>query len=1493
MINDRSMPKQNSHFRKFLPEMLAKIKAAPQAILWIAIGFSLLFGSQAASAAPAQSDFIWNLISKSSGQAACTIVAAHNGEPTSEEINQACGSALALGWENGEYSLSKISSTATPAGVITRSWLETPATAAEMQTNRPLTYLAGKLIAAGYVDVSACNGSALLPNGYASPCGLNAARPFVFVWQNRFDETLLNAAVKENVPARMFKNLLIQESQMWPQASSHTPPEYGIGQLTENGTDTLLMWNTAFFKNICRQALDVDNCEKEYLSLTASERAYLRGTTLIQVRADCSACPINIDTHIAEKSIPVFAAALRANFNQMDQISKNLTGRSATSQMEWQEAWKLATANYHAGPGCTSSAMRATLRDKEDLRWKNISKHFEGGCESAVGYVEKIINMDSGFEIPSADQIDFASRVIYGLPALAPTQDLTATATPTFDETASATPTPDPAATITSSTLGDAQASIPTLDLSLAAPVMPLPAAQSLEQQLESPHVQNEVVLKIDPQNRAAAIQTIQELGLNLTQNSDWIESLGTLIVNVEPAQLNTVLTALQNSDGVEFAEPNYLVQLAGLPNDPGFSQQANLWVIQAPQTWDALPTMQEVLVAVIDTGVDTIHPDLVNVIWQNVDETGLDLNGLDKSVNGIDDDHNGYIDDWQGWNMVAGNNSPNDDQGHGTHLAGIIGAGVNNSIGIAGVAPNARILPVKVLDNTGFGSYAHVAEGIVYAVDMGARVINLGFGGTGASQLLQDAIDYATAKGVLVVAAGGNSGTSVTYYPAGYPGVIAVSAVDNNLSWAAFSSSGNHISLAAPGMGIYSTFPGGAYNTFSGTSMSSAQVSGVAALLAGQPQFSDTNMIRSAMLSGALDLGLPGHDSHYGFGVVRAFDALAYAGPILPTPTPWIVPTSTPGGAGGVSALASQDLWGTSQISTYAITNPANSIDSAFNDLLASSTGPFGGSAARRWAFTVIDDTTLSAVVKADLDLRFYMSDWVNDTYYIQVYEPTNPACAGGWCTVFNLEFIGTQPPTTLTTLTIPVTSILNTVAKVNNAQVRIAGSALTGGIADPVTIYIDGARLRILDVLPPTATPTSTPVFIPTATLPASRWMTATPMANEPHNNFLSTTDQCAACHRSHTAKSMALRSNIGEEQVCFACHQPGGIGTNVQTAFTAKSNTLTRFFSHDVFASTNIHLSSEIAGASFSGANRHIECEDCHSPHSTARTDPSGFISVPSIQQEMYNSSGVDPIWTAAGAPSGFAFMSTAEREYQLCFKCHSSYATLPTYIPDGYQAGVGYIANGLFKLDNSSGSQVPDSRDLAKEFNSYQVSFHPVTALGRNRNMPAGSFVAGWSQDSMTYCSDCHQNASAPTNGDGPHGSPLLHILDGSAEYITKTDPDLSCGSGNCPNIHNPGELCFKCHQYNTYAIGSNLPATTNFRNGSQNLHAYHNFGSCYTCHDTHGSEQDRLINFDTSIVTIDPAYNSQSAWQFNYANGTGTCYVACHDGEHGQFNSYSP
>ena len=280
---------------------------------------------------------------------------------------------------------------------------------------------------------------------------------------------------------------------------------------------------------------------------------------------------------------------------------------------------------------------------------------------------------------------------------------------------------------------------------------------------------------------------------------------------------------------------------------------------------------------AVVDSGVDGSHADLAGRIWTNPGETNCS--------NGIDDDHNGYVDDCNGWDMANRDNSPADDNGHGTEMAGVIGAVTNNVTGIAGIAPNAHILPVKVLLSNGVGTHSWAAEGILYAANMGAKVIYLGFAGVGDSDVLGNAVAYAVSKGAIVVAPAGNdNGATINNYPASHPGVTSVGAVDNAGTIAAFSTRSNTISIAAPGVNILSTAPGNTYQTASGTSFAAAHVAGVAALLAGQPQFiNHIDVLRAALLSSALDVGAVGRDPIYGFVLLRADNAI---GALTPSAT-------------------------------------------------------------------------------------------------------------------------------------------------------------------------------------------------------------------------------------------------------------------------------------------------------------------------------------------------------------------------------------------------------------------------------------------------------------------------------------------------------------------------------------------------------------------------------------------------------------------------------
>ena len=347
-------------------------------------------------------------------------------------------------------------------------------------------------------------------------------------------------------------------------------------------------------------------------------------------------------------------------------------------------------------------------------------------------------------------------------------------------------------------------------------------------------------------------------------------------VIKVEPAKLDKVLKKLSADPRVAYVERNFVVQADATPNDPEF---AKLWGlhntgqtvngtagtadadIDAPAAWDVTTGSTAVTVAVIDTGVDFSHPDLGGsqtaspLMWINPGE-----NCTGCRTNGVDDDGNGYKDDYRGWDFVNSDNNPFDDDNHGTHVSGTIGALGNNGTGVAGVNWTTKIMALKFLDANGSGTNADAIEAILYAADKGADVLNNSWGGVGYSQAVRDAIAVADQAGGLFVAAAGNSGTnndSIGFFPASYdvPNVVSVAATDSNDKLATFSNYGaTSVDLGAPGVSIYSTIPGGTYAFFSGTSMGTPHVAGAAALLgAAFPGASDLGL--KALLLGTTDL--------------------------------------------------------------------------------------------------------------------------------------------------------------------------------------------------------------------------------------------------------------------------------------------------------------------------------------------------------------------------------------------------------------------------------------------------------------------------------------------------------------------------------------------------------------------------------------------------------------------------------------------------------------
>lgn len=276
------------------------------------------------------------------------------------------------------------------------------------------------------------------------------------------------------------------------------------------------------------------------------------------------------------------------------------------------------------------------------------------------------------------------------------------------------------------------------------------------------------------------------------------------------------------------------------LINDPAISQAWGLRKTDAAKAWEISQGSRDIVVAIIDTGIDSKHEDLAKNMWTNKGEIGKDSQGRDKATNGIDDDGNGFIDDVNGWNFVSNNNNLEDNHGHGTHIAGIVGAQAGNGKGIAGIAPNVSMMVLKYYDpKVAFtDNLRNTILAIRYAVKMGAQIINYSGGGLEFSQDEKDAIELARQKGILFVAAAGNERTNSDknhYYPADYGlnNIISVTAIDPGTEVLASSNFGvETVDIAAPGQGIISTLPNNNYGPMTGTSQATAFVTGAAALV-------------------------------------------------------------------------------------------------------------------------------------------------------------------------------------------------------------------------------------------------------------------------------------------------------------------------------------------------------------------------------------------------------------------------------------------------------------------------------------------------------------------------------------------------------------------------------------------------------------------------------------------------------------------------------------
>jgi len=374
-------------------------------------------------------------------------------------------------------------------------------------------------------------------------------------------------------------------------------------------------------------------------------------------------------------------------------------------------------------------------------------------------------------------------------------------------------------------------------------------------------------------------------------------QSLGTQSaapVEMDESEVLTMCASIRASNpGVEITcEANALVESTITPNDPNYSSLYGMSVISAPLAWDITTGSASAVVAIIDTGIDYTHPDLVGNIATNAAEI---------PNNSVDDDGNGYIDDYYGYDFINNDSNPIDDHYHGTHCAGTIGATGNNGRGVAGVAWRVSLLPVKVLDSYGSGTLASVAAGMNYAVQRGAKILSMSLGTSSYSTTLENAIINARNSGALVVAAAGNSALDTDLYP-NYPSsstqdnVISVAASTSSDSLAYFSNYGpTSVDLAAPGESILSTYLGGQYAYASGTSMATPHIAGMAALLlAINPNLSYAS-IKSILLSTADPIPSMSGKLVTG-GRANIYNAVLQVAPgETPTPLPTSAPTTQP----------------------------------------------------------------------------------------------------------------------------------------------------------------------------------------------------------------------------------------------------------------------------------------------------------------------------------------------------------------------------------------------------------------------------------------------------------------------------------------------------------------------------------------------------------------------------------------------------------------------
>lgn len=377
------------------------------------------------------------------------------------------------------------------------------------------------------------------------------------------------------------------------------------------------------------------------------------------------------------------------------------------------------------------------------------------------------------------------------------------------------------------------------------------------------------------------------------------IPQIGISVLQVPEQAIDSISKALSETGLFTFVEYDHVAHGALVPNDPSYPSQWHLSTIQAASAWDFTTGSVNVPIAIIDSGVDSTHPDLSSKVIA-------------------------------GWSFLTGTSVTSDVLGHGTAVSGTAAAASDNGVGVTGVAWANPIMPLVVLNSSDSANYSDIASAITYAANHGVRVINISIGGFGSSSTVQSAVDYAWSKGAVIFAAAGNYSSSTPVYPAACNNVVAVSSTESNDTLSSFSSFGSWVSLSAPGNYIMTTNNGGGYGQWYGTSFASPVAAGVAALaLSLRPSLSNSALV-SLLEQNSDDLGAPGFDPSFGWGRVNAYKVVSAAASLGTDTIPPTVQIGGPAagavvsGTVNVSGTASDNI-GVTKIEFYVDGNLAS----------------------------------------------------------------------------------------------------------------------------------------------------------------------------------------------------------------------------------------------------------------------------------------------------------------------------------------------------------------------------------------------------------------------------------------------------------------------------------------------------------------------------------------------------------------------------------------